>query len=63
MKNTTWNDIHPQTKEEYKVEIDRLFAETEQMLGNARRNNEEAALISQRNAEAIRWMQEKMDVG
>lgn len=63
MKDATLPTSSPQSKEEIKREIDRLFGEMEQMLVRIGRNNAEAARLSKNVDRNIQWIEEHLHVG
>jgi len=63
MKETTLPTSQPQTKEEIKREIDRLFGEMEQMLVSTQRHLDRAAAFSEITERNLRWIRENLHVG
>jgi len=63
MKEATLPASQPQSEEEIKREIDRLFGEMEQMLDRIGRNNAEAARLSKNVDRNIQWIKENLHVG
>jgi len=63
MKEATLPTSSPQSKEEIKREIDRLFGEMEQMLVSTQRHLDRAAAFSEIADRNLRWIEEQLHVG
>jgi len=63
MKDTTLPASQPQTKEEIKREIDRLFGEMQQMLVRTQQHLDRADQFSEIAERNLRWIEEQLHVG
>ncbi len=62
MKNPTWDDSRPHTKQEIKAEIRRMASELKEMLEQSRQSNERTQRNIAETTRILEQVQERLNV-